>query len=164
MKLQKYLPYVGGVLVVGIIQVITVRLINIEGITPDLILIYLLYLTFSEGQIAGTVFGFFTGLVFDFAVGGFLGLTALTKTVSCFLAGYLYNENKTLIILGGFQFVTITFFISLIHNALYFAIFTAGTELHFIRTLLIYGLGTSLYTAVLALVPMFIFSRRISVE
>ncbi len=164
MKLQRYLWYAGGSLIVVILQAVTIRLISIENVTPDLILVYLLYLTLSEGQIPGTVFGFFTGLLFDFTVGGFLGLTALSKTVACFFTGYLYNENKILHTLGSFRFVTITFFISLVHNGLYFAVFTAGTELNYLRTVFIYGIGTSLYTAVLSLIPMFIFSRKVRID
>ncbi len=141
-----------------------VKFLAIEGITPDILLIWLVYLTLSEGQIAGTIGGFILGVLFDLAVGGFLGLTALSKTIACFLGGYFYNENKILITMGSFRFVTIVFILSFVHNILYFAIFVAGIQMNYVTTVLSYGLTTTIYTAVVSLLPMFLFSRKVQFE
>jgi rod shape-determining protein MreD len=146
------------------VQVTVVRFLTINGITPDILFIWLLYLTLTEGQIVGTVGGFSIGVLYDLAVGGFLGLTALSKTLSCFLGGYFFNENKTLITLGSYRFVTIVFILSLVHNALYFVIFVAGTQMHYVTTVMWYGLATTVYTSVVSLLPMFLFSRKVRFE
>ncbi len=146
------------------VQVMVVRFMAIDGVTPDILLIWLLYFTLNEGQIAGTAAGFLTGLLYDLAAGGFVGLTALTKTVAGFLAGYFFNENKILVTLGSYRFIAILVVISLVHNALYFAIFTAGTEMSYLSTVFWYGLTTTIYTAVVGLLPMFLFSRKVRFE
>ncbi len=138
-----------------------VKFLAIEGITPDILLIWLSYLTLTEGQIVGTIGGFSLGVLFDLAVGGFLGLTALSKTIACFFGGYFYNESKTLMTLGSFQFVAFVFVLSFVNNAIYFAIFVAGIQMHYPATVLWYGLTTAIYTAVVSLLPMFLFSRKV---
>ncbi len=141
-----------------------VKFLSIDGISPDILLIWLAYLTLTEGQIVGTIAGFSLGLLFDLAIGGFLGLTALTKTIACFFGGYFYNENKTLMTLGSFQFTIFVFVLSFLNNTIYFAIFVAGTQMHYPATVLWYGLTTAMYTAVVSLLPMFLFSRKVKSE
>ena len=141
-----------------------VKFLALDGITPDVLLIWLAYLTLSEGQIAGTIAGFSAGIFFDLATGGFLGLTSLSKTIACFFGGYFYNENKTLMTLGSYQFALFVFVLSFLNNFVYFAIFVAGTPMHYPTTVLWYGLTTAIYTAVVSLLPMFLFSRKAKLE
>ncbi len=164
MKMKKVGWYCGSALVALGLQFMVVRFMSIGGVTPDILLIWLFYLTLTEGQIPGTIGGFLTGLLFDLGTGGFVGLTSLSKTVACFLAGYFHNENKTLITLGSYRFIAMIFAISLVHNALYFAIFTAGTQMSYFSTVFWYGLTTAVYTSVAALLPMFLFSRKVRFE
>ncbi len=164
MKMKKVGWYCGSAVVVLALQMMAVRFVSIGGVTPDILLIWLLYLTLMEGQIPGTIGGFLVGLSFDLGVGGFVGLTALSKTVACFLGGYFHNENKTLITLGSYRFIMMVFAISLVHNALYFVIFVAGTQMSYFSTVFWYGLATAVYTAVVALLPMFWFSRKVRFE
>jgi rod shape-determining protein MreD len=141
-----------------------VKFLSIEGISPDILLVWLAYVTLTEGQIVGTISGFSLGLLFDLAIGGFLGLTALSKTIACFFGGYFYNENKTLMTLGSFQFIMFVIVLSFLNNTIYFAIFVAGTQMYYPATVLWYGLTTTIYTAVVSLLPMFLFSRKVKFE
>jgi hypothetical protein len=79
-----------------------------------------------------------------------------------FAAGYFYNENKISQILGGYQFVLVVAVASIVHNVLYFIIFLQGTEVGWLDAVVLYGFPTTAYTAALALLPMFVFSRRSS--
>lgn len=147
-----------------LLQTTLVRYLAIETVAPDLLLIWVVYLALREGQSAGTTAGFFIGLLFDLISGkdGVLGLAALCKTLAGFVAGYFYNENKILQILGGYQFILVVTVASIVHNVLYFIVFLQGSEVGWLDAVVLYGLPTTLYTAALALLPMFVFSRRSS--
>jgi rod shape-determining protein MreD len=147
-----------------LLQTTLARYLAIESIAPDLLLIWVVYLALREGQIAATTAGFFLGLLFDLVSGkdGMLGLAALSKTVAGFVAGYFYNENKITQILAGYQFILVVAVASIVHNVLYFIVFLQGTEVGWLDAVMLYGFPTTIYTAALALLPMFVFSRRSS--
>jgi rod shape-determining protein MreD len=142
-----------------IFQSTFVRFIAIENITPDVLVVWIVYLALRYGQIHATAAGFFLGLTMDIISGNFLGLSALSKTVCGFVSGYFYDETKTAQILATYRFAAMVFFASLIHNLIYFTIFVQGSELPFWRTLALFGLTTSLYTSAASLLPIFGYSR-----
>jgi hypothetical protein len=92
--------------------------------------------------------------------GSFIGLSALSKTVACFVAGYFFNENMTQLTLGSYRFIVIMLVTSIIHNTIYFIFFTQGTEIGLARAVLEFGVATTLYTSAIGLIPMFYFSQR----
>ncbi len=147
-------------LILIVLQTQVIRLLALEGITPDVLTIWIVYLALREGQLTATLWGFIIGLMFDLTTGNFIGLSALTKTVCGFTAGYFYNENKIPMTLGSYRFIIIVLIASLVHNTLYFVIFTQGSEIGLARALLQIGLATTLYTATMTLIPMFAFARR----
>ena len=62
--------------------------ISIYQIKPDFVLIVVVLMSFTDGRIMGTVFGFLAGWLQDVYSPEFLGLNALCKTVIGFLVGY----------------------------------------------------------------------------
>jgi rod shape-determining protein MreD len=149
--------------VVLVLQTTFVRFLAIQEIVPDLVLLWIITMAIRRGQIPATIAGFLLGLVLDLISGpeGVLGLTALTKTVSGFLAGYFYNENKVLQIMGGYQILLITALISLIHNILYYLVFLQGSGLGWLSILVSYGIPAAVYTTAIAILPMFAYARKI---
>jgi rod shape-determining protein MreD len=143
-----------------VVQTQATRLLSIDEITPDILMIWIVYLALRTGQISGTLWGFAIGLVFDLVTGNFIGLSEMTKTISGFVAGYFYNENKTQLILRSYQFMVIVLVVGVIHNTIYFLIFTQGSDIGFIKALVQYGLSTALYTSIVTLLPMFSFARK----
>jgi rod shape-determining protein MreD len=143
-----------------VLQTTMMRLLSIEGISPDILVIWIVYLAMKEGQMQATLWGFFIGLMFDFITGNFIGLSALTKTICGFSAGYFYNVNKIQLTLGSYRFLLIVSFVSLIHNIVYFTIFAQGAEIGLLRAAFQLGAITTLYTAIFTLLPMFAFARR----
>ncbi len=136
--------------------------LTIVHVVPDILLIWIVYLAIRRGQMVGTAAGFVIGLLLDLSSGegSMIGLAALAKSIGGFVAGYFYNENRMFQILGSYQFVVAVGVIALVHNALYFLIFLQGTSIEMWDILLQYALPASLYTALLTLLPMFIFARK----
>lgn len=146
-----------------LLQTQVMRYLSLEGITPDILMIWIVYIALMSGQMHGIIWGFSVGVVFDLVTGNFIGLSALTKTICGFVAGYFFNENKTILTLRSYRFVIIVLIVSLVHNTIYFVIFTQGTDIGFIRAIFQFGLATALYTSILTLLPMFRFGRKYQV-
>ncbi|MEW6511157.1 MAG: rod shape-determining protein MreD [Bacteroidota bacterium] len=145
-----------------LLQTTLARYLAVGGLPPDLTLIWIVYLAVRRGQIAATLAGFASGLVLDLMSGhdGMLGLAALCKTAAGFLAGYFYNENKTLQTLSTYRFLLILAFVAIVHNLLYFTIFLQGSEISWWGAAAFYGVPSAAYTAAMGLLPMFVFARR----
>jgi len=126
-------------------------------------MIWIVYIALMSGQMHAIIWGFSIGVVFDLVTGNFIGLSALTKTICGFVAGYFFNENKTILTLRSYRFVIIVLIVSLVHNTIYFVIFTLGTDIGFIKAIFQFGLATALYTSILTLLPMFRFGRKYQV-
>jgi rod shape-determining protein MreD len=138
--------------------------------TPDLVLLLLIYIGVSEGQIAGALFGFFAGLAHDIYTPEHLGLNSLVKSVIGFSVGYSKGGivTESLFVQGSLIFVA-----SLVHDLIYFFFFslsalkTAGV-LAFSQTVvtlfLRYGVGTAVYTTCVGLVISCVFTVRLGEE
>jgi rod shape-determining protein MreD len=143
-----------------IVQTQIVRLLTIEGVTPDLLTIWIIYIAIKDGQLPATVWGFVIGLMVDFVTGNFIGLSAFSKTVAGFVAGYFYDENKTFVTLASYRYLIIVLIVSFVHNVVYFTLFTRGSDITLARAILQIGLATTFYTVTVTLLPMFAFARR----
>jgi rod shape-determining protein MreD len=158
--MSRHIKYFFFALLLIIIQTKIMNIVSLEGITPDLLLIWLVYVAITKGQLTATVWGFIIGIMFDLATGNFIGLSALSKTIAGFTAGYFYGENKATMTLGSYRYVIIVLLTSIVHNSIYFAVFTRGSEIGIWRAIFQYGLASTFYTAAVTLLPMFIFARK----
>lgn len=147
-----------------ILQTTIIPFTSVGNIIPDLLLIWIVYIAVTRGQIPAAIFGFAVGLCLDFLSGQFIGLSALCKTVAGFLAGYFYHENKVDVTLSNYQFLVITGAVSLVHNILYFIIFTQGSDVPLAAAIFQFGVFSTLYTTAMALLPFFFYSRRLSLR
>ena len=110
--------------------------------------------------------GFFIGLALDLLSGsdGMLGLSALTKTVAGFIAGYFYNENKTLQTLGSYRFLVdraaspARCIISFISLSFFREAGSAGGMPAPVRP------PRTLYTAAAGLIPMFWIASQVRLQ
>lgn len=159
MKTFLSIRYVSITIVLFILQTTFLRFISIGSVTPDALVIWIVYLALRYGQMHATVAGFVLGLAMDIVGGDFLGLSALSKTICGFVAGYFFNEEKTEQTLASYRFAVLILKASLIHNLIYFSIFVQGSEMPFWRAVTLYGIATSLYTLALSFLPIFGFSR-----
>lgn len=145
-----------------LLQTSVVNFIAILHVAPDLLVVWIVYLAIRRGQLAATLAGFAIGLVIDIVSGdnGMLGLAALSKTVCGFVAGYFYNENKTIQTLTTYRFAVAVLTASFVHHTLYFVIFLQGSTLSWLHVFAFYGVPATVYTAVFSLLPMLMFARR----
>ncbi len=160
--MQLYLRYALITLALITLQTTIIPFTSIAHIIPDILLIWIVYIAITRGQIPATIFGFAIGLVMDLLSGEFLGLSALTKTIAGFLSGYFYNENKIEMTLGNYQFLIFVAIMSFVHNVIYFVIFTQGSDVGFFTAIFRFGMFSTIYTTSLALIPYFIYSRSAS--
>jgi len=158
--ISRYIKYFFVFIILLAFQTSALQLLSLERITPDILLIWIVYLALKEGQFRATLWGFFIGLLFDLITDNFIGLSALTKTICGFTAGYFFNDNKTQLTLGSYRFLFVVLVSSLVHNSIYFLIFTQGADIGLWRAVLQFGVITTLYTTTLALFPMFAFARK----
>jgi rod shape-determining protein MreD len=107
-----------------------------------------------------TIAGFAVGLLQDAVAIQFFGLSALTKTLAGFIAGYFFNENLTQQTLGSYRFLLIILLSSFVHNVVYFGVFLQGIQDALFLTMIEFSVAASLYTALMGVFPMFTFVRK----
>ena len=87
-------PLVG----VFFLQFILADFLSINGIRPDFVLIYILYIGLHHGSFPSVIVGFFMGLMVDFTgVGSLFGLTSLIYVLTGYLSGFLHGKYYTMI-------------------------------------------------------------------
>jgi len=156
-------PYIrSAFVVIGLLLLQTTFLpfIALGGYLPDIFMLYLVYIALKRGQIEATISGFIIGLLQDIITTQFFGLAALSKTIAGFVAGYFFNENTAEQTLGSYRYVLLIAFCSVVHNLIYFTILLQGNTGPIFFTTTESALGTTLYTCVISVLPMFFFSRK----
>ena len=129
----------------------------IGGIKPDFVLIAVVLLSFSNGRITGTVFGFSAGWLQDVYSPEFLGLNALCKSVVGFVVGYasggLLEAN---VIAQGI----VLFLAALLHDLLYFVVYSWGHMHDYLWYLVRLALPTAVYTTLVGCFILLIVEIR----
>lgn len=143
-----------------LLQTTFLPFLSVGGFLPDIFLIWIVYIAISRGQLEATITGFIAGLMQDAVTIQFFGLMALTKTIAGFIAGYFYNDNITEQTLGSYRFVLIVLLASFVHNIFFYGIFLQGIQDSVLLTMIEFSIASSLYTGILALLPMFTFVRK----
>jgi len=143
-----------------LLQTTFLPFLSVGSYLPDIFLIWIVYIAVSRGQMEATITGFVAGLMQDAVTIQFFGLMALTKTIAGFIAGYFYNDNITAQTLGSYRFVLIVLLASFVHNVFFYGIFLQGIQDSVFLTMIEFSIASSLYTGILALLPMFTFVRK----
>lgn len=147
-------------MVLSVFHVVFLRFVAVGSITPDLLLILVVWVALMEGQFMGTVAGFACGLLFDSVSGDVIGTNALAKTIAGFVAGYFFKSGFGVSAIGNYRFLLIISFAGLIHNLIYFTFYVRPMQVGFFDFVLTYGVATTLYTTVVAVFPMLYVNRR----
>ncbi|MDX9790708.1 MAG: rod shape-determining protein MreD [Candidatus Kapaibacterium sp.] len=153
-KQLRYVYYSIAALLIVIFQITFVSLIEVGGLTPNLMIILVVWITLSEGQFAGLFAGFIAGLIFDVATFDLIGTNALAQTVNGFVSGFFHKPGKEDLTLKRFSFIITVFIGSVFHNSVYFFLYLKLSELDFFSFFFKYGIATSLYTTVFAVLAI----------
>src|SRR6185436_19044513 len=107
--MKRHFGYVLKAVVLLIVQANLVDMVSLRGITPDLLLIFIVYIAIREGQMYALPWGFALGLVLDLSSGTVIGLSAFSKTVAAFTAGYFFSDNMIGMRLATYRFLLLVF-------------------------------------------------------
>jgi rod shape-determining protein MreD len=143
-----------------LLQTTFIPFLSVGGFLPDILLIWVVYVAIRRGQMEATITGFVVGLLQDAVSMQFFGLSALTKTIAGFVAGYFFNDNSTEQTLGSYRFLTILLLSSFVHNIVYYGVFLQGIQDSVFTTMIEFSVFTGLYTVLLGMFPMFTFVRK----
>ena len=129
------------ILLALLLQASWIDSLAIYGIAPDIVIIILIFIAFTRGQIEATLLGFISGLLIDiYDPGARLGVNALGNSLIGFFAGY----SRVSIAAEALQAqAAILFVATLLHDIIFFLVALQPLKI------LSIGLGTSLYTATL---------------
>jgi len=153
MSADTFKDFIIGVFFI-LLQVLIFQHLSFYGATPDLLLIYLLWLAMRYDRVKLVLFAASLGLIQD-ALFDFWGLNMFSKTLLCFLVYNFVNQRKEGRLLV-WQIFLVLVSASIIHNLLFLGLsyfidaYTAG----FIP--IIFVLLSSLYTALIGSM-LFIF-------
>jgi len=158
--MERYLRTSLVALVLLLLQTTIIQFLSLNGLLPDLLLIWVVYIAIRRGQVEAALSGFVVGCLQDVTTIQFFGLAALAKTVGGFAAGYFFNQNRTEETLGTYRFALIILLASFIHDMVYYAIFFQGIDVPLVTTTLRWSFFSALYTGLVGLLPMFFYARK----
>jgi rod shape-determining protein MreD len=147
----RYISYAIAMIVLSAFHLIAVNFLSISGVTPDLLLILCVWITISEGPMAGMLAGFLIGVYFDVITMGIIGTGAFAKTISAFISGFFYKEEKHDKIIKSPMFLLIVFIASSAHNFIFYLFYLAPSQMEFITFFLKFGIANSFYTSIFAI-------------
>ena len=85
-------------LIVLFFQILFVESLAINTIRPDFLVLFIIYITISNGRLIGLIMGFTIGLISDLSgVGSYFGLSPLSLSITAYLSGFLYLKYERLL-------------------------------------------------------------------
>lgn len=141
------LRYILVFVIALLLQAVVVPYFEIVHWKPDLILVVLIMFSVQYGRRAGSTAGFFAGAANDFISGGLLGLGALSRTITGFVAGWLayFFQDRG-------QFIFTLFICGFIQDVIYIYINTLGREVLWRVIIFVHIIPNLFYTAIVGTV------------
>lgn len=137
-------------------QLAVIPFLTVQNISPNLILVLLVFYTLIYGQLFGTLLGFVLGFLYDLISGGVLGAFMFSFTIAGFIAGYFHNENKTDVNITSFVLTMVVFLCAAVSLFLYSTVANNNTDVRMIYQIVEDGILPGIYTALFSL-PIVIF-------
>lgn len=141
-----------------LIQTSWAHSVRILDVGPDVVIIVLVYLALSGGQIEGTLYGFASGFLLDVYNPETMGVNALANSV----AGFSIGHFRTGVSVEDFRVQALLLFLAVIlHDLIYFLFANVLSNPDAILGLIFrFGFGTALYTAVVGVGISLVLSIR----
>jgi len=135
-------------------QALLAPLISVRLWEPDFVLVIVLLMAKRFGGIKGSSAGFFLGLLQDAITGLPLGISAMPKAISGYLAGKFHGQTVKNISLDLWFIIFI-----LIHEVVFYGLFQFKSEFSFQFLLFSRALPNTIYTTISLLIISF-FTRN----
>lgn len=159
MKLKYFKPLLIFFPVV-LIQLTVIPLVSIQEVVPDILLITVVYLSISYGQVFGTVTGASYGLLLDLISGNLIGSNMLSKTVAGFIAGYFSSETRRDKYLYTYFFSTVVLLSGLV-DAIIFSFFSIiDFNTNILLVLINHALLPSIYSSLVSIMVVIVPFKR----
>jgi rod shape-determining protein MreD len=152
----KSIFYLLAFIVVAILQTTLMQAMAIKGISPDLVLIFLVFLSMKEGAMIGVYAGFFTGICLDVYSPQYLGIGSFAKSIVGYLTGLL--DERNIKIDDRYKLVVLCV-ASILHDTIT-SIGVYGAAITFNRLLLSDILPTAIYTTMFGGIILLVLIRR----
>ena len=149
MNIKEYIVVIVLFIFSALLQLFFVPMITIYGAYPDFLIYPIVFFTIRKGQIYGTTLGFVYGLFFDLISGGVLGSAMFSYTLSGFVAGYFYDENRKPSELSSYSHLFIILLASAISTFFYSALGTSNLNSIF-NSLLLFAAFSGIYSATIS--------------
>ena len=145
-------------LIVLFFQILFVESLAINAIRPDFLVLFIIYITISNGRLIGLIIGFTIGLISDLSgVGSYFGLSPLSLSITAYLSGFLYLKYERLL---PYVFHSIWIIILILHFYIitYFrfqSVFLSSKTEFFVIWIMTFG-----YTFIFFIIMQYFFPLR----
>ena len=145
-------------LIVLFFQILFVESLAINAIRPDFLVLFIIYITISNGRLIGLIMGFTIGLISDLSgVGSYFGLSSLSLSITAYLSGFLYLKYERLL---PYVFHSIWIIILILHFYIitYFrfqSVFLSSKTEFFVIWIMTFG-----YTFIFFIIMQYFFPLR----
>ena len=140
--------FLTGLLCVTLQWLVLGRL-KLWGAYPDIVLLYIAWLAFTNGKRYGATAGFLLGFLMD-ALYGTWGIQMFVKTLVGFMVGLFQLKDRDSMLIRPDQAFLVGFVISLLHNGLFVALIVLDSGARNPFFILSFWPIAALYTAVVA--------------
>jgi rod shape-determining protein MreD len=159
-SLVTLMRYAAIALLLCLVQ-LNLGLVAVEDVTPDVLVIFVVFIALRDGQFVGLIAGFVVGLLFDIISSDIIGTNALSKMIAAFVAGYFFDEQLTMHeAIGRFRFLGVIALAAVVHNIIYYFFYVQPTDLSFWSFFGRNGIASALYTSVVAAFVMLVAARK----
>ena len=145
-------------LIILFFQILFVESLTINAIRPDFLVLFIIYITISNGRLIGLTMGFTIGLISDLSgVGSYFGLSPLSLSITAYLSGFLYLKYERLL---PYVFHSIWIIILILHFYIitYFrfqSVFLSSKTEFFVIWIMTFG-----YTFIFFIIMQYFFPLR----
>ncbi len=158
MRPEKILPILLFLPVV-FIQLVFIPFISLETVVPDMVLILLIFYTLKFGQLSGLIYGAVFGLLSDLIFGDLIGASMFSKTLTAFIIGYMYSEQKVDYYFRSLFFPMLVFLGALIDSTIFSLITNFEFDSNVMLLLFQQSLLPAVYTAIISSIIPFVYPR-----
>lgn len=139
-------------IIIGLIQYIFHVFFSIRGVTPDLVLLFLLYMSYASGTVTLFFLGFLMGILQDLFMGEMLGVSSLANTIVVYLLGFWNTEE-----IDYLSFAWKLLIFSLIKFTVVYTVIEYGTGQSWLGTLYRSVVPFSIYTVLTGMIFLIFF-------